>query len=82
MQASSNTVNAVSTAVQLLPALKSLQNHEKLFVIQFLVAELSRTDQGFVISDEVYPVWSPYESYEAAEVMLQALHNREARILD
>lgn len=71
------STNTVSGATQLLPMLRLLQNHEKLFVIQFLVAEMSRQQQGFVLPEGIYPVWSPYDSYEAAEVMLQAIKNRE-----
>jgi hypothetical protein len=72
-------INALSDATQLLPLLRSLQQHEKLFVIQFLVAEMSRQQQGFVLPEGVYPVWSPYDSYEAADLMLQAIQNRQAQ---
>jgi hypothetical protein len=73
------STNTVSGATQLLPMLRRLEQHEKLFVIQFLVAEMSRQQQGFVLPEGVYPVWSPYDSYEAAEIMLQAIKNRQAQ---
>jgi len=40
----------------LLPMLRRLQQHEQLFIIQFLVAEISRQQQGFVMPEGVYPV--------------------------
>jgi hypothetical protein len=73
MQTSINLGSAISGATDLLPFLRPLQNHEKLFLIQFLVADLSRQQQSFILPDEVYPIWSPHDSYDAAEIMLQAL---------
>lgn len=73
MQASSNSIKAVSTAVQLLPTLKSLQNHEKLFVIQFLVAELSKEEHALITPGRSYPIWSPIGASSAAETLLQIL---------
>lgn len=78
MQPAASTTASISNATLLLPALKALQHHEKLFVIQFLAAELSRQQHEFLLSDVVYPVWSPYDSYEAAEVLLQALKNNQS----
>jgi len=71
------STHAVPNTIELLPMLRRLQQHEQLFIIQFLVAEISRQQQGFVMPEGVYPVWSPYDSCEAAEVMLQAIKNRK-----
>lgn len=69
--------NTLPDATQLLPILRLLPNNEKLFVIQFLVAEMTRQEQGFLMPEDVYPVWSPYDSHEAAAIMLQAIEDRK-----
>jgi hypothetical protein len=59
-------------AMQLLPALKTLQDHEKLYIIQYLAADLSQPKHETILPESQYPVWSPFDSYEAAEAMLKA----------
>ncbi|MCW5923931.1 MAG: hypothetical protein KIS77_16435 [Saprospiraceae bacterium] len=79
MSSAANSTVSISNATQLLPALRALEPHEKLYIIQFLAAELSRQQHEFSLPEEVYPVWSPYDSYEAAAEMLQAIKNRQSK---
>lgn len=79
MSSAANSTASISNATQLLPALRALEQHEKLYIIQFLAAELSRQQREFSLPEGVYPVWSPYDSYEAAEDMLQAIKNRQSK---
>lgn len=79
MSSAANTTASISNATQLLPALRALEQHEKLYIIQFLAAELSRQQREFSLPEGVYPVWSPYDSYEAAEVLLQAIKDKQSK---
>jgi hypothetical protein len=78
MQTALISNKSISGATDLLPSLIRLEQHEKLFLIQFLAAELSRHNQSFSISEQVYPIWSPVDSFGAAETMLQALRANRA----
>ncbi|MBI3764475.1 MAG: hypothetical protein HY260_21760 [Chloroflexi bacterium] len=59
---------------EILPALHELPRVDKLRVIQFLVIELAK-DEGVNLLEpnKAYPVWSPYNAFEAASVLLNAL---------
>jgi hypothetical protein len=63
-------------ATKLLPILKELNRAEKLYVMQVLVSELAQEEDQLIQPDLAFPIWSPFESYEAADVMLHML--REA----
>lgn len=58
---------------ELLPTLKDLSRTDKLRVMQFLVSELAKEEEALLHANEDYPVWSPYNSYEAANVLLEIL---------
>lgn len=58
---------------ELLPKLHKLNRAEKLQVMQFLVSELAREEDDLPKPDMTYPVWSPYDAFEAADTMLKAL---------
>jgi hypothetical protein len=59
---------------ELLPKLQALPRAEKLQLMQFLIIELAR-EEGIPLVEEgtAYPIWSPYEAYDAAAVMLKTL---------
>ncbi|HRI62488.1 MAG TPA: hypothetical protein PK228_22260 [Saprospiraceae bacterium] len=79
MSTAANSTASISNATQLLPALRALEQHEKLYIIQFLAAELSRQQREFSLPEGVYPVWSPYDSYGAAEVLLKMLEEERLK---
>ncbi len=58
---------------ELLPTLRELDRSDKLRAMQFLVSELAKEDDLLLGSKESYPIWSPYGSYDAASVLLEAL---------
>jgi hypothetical protein len=66
--------------VQLFPALRELKRVEKLYVIQFLVSALAQEETALIQPGVAYPVWSPYDAFDAAAVMLKAL--AEAKVSD
>jgi hypothetical protein len=59
---------------EMIPAVRALPRADKLRLIQLLVVELAR-EEGIppVKGDASYPIWSPYEAFDAAALMLQAL---------
>lgn len=58
---------------ELLPTLRELDRSDKLRVMQFLVSELAREENTLLKEGESYPVWSPYNSFEAASALLDIL---------
>ena len=48
------------------------------FVMQFLVQELAREEGALLAADTEYPIWSPYDSFEAADALLHALPKPQA----
>ena len=56
---------------ELLPQLRELSRADKLYVMQFLVSELVQEETDLLKPYLDYPVWSPYNAFEAANTMLQ-----------
>lgn len=65
---------------ELLPIVQSLPHADKIRLIQFLATELARDERVTVIeANKPYPVWSPYQAYDAAAVLMQALQTDEVK---
>lgn len=58
---------------KLFPLLRQLNRPEKLYVIQFLVSELAQEESEILQPGVAYPIWSPYDAFDAAAIMLDAL---------
>lgn len=76
MSTAANNSASIANAAQLLPALRALQHHEKLYIIQFLAADLNK-ENLLVVPDGNYPVWSPIGAYAAADKLLELLENEK-----
>ncbi|BBC26046.1 hypothetical protein [Pseudanabaena sp. ABRG5-3] len=66
------------SVTELLPNLQKLSRADKFLVMQFLVADLSKEEGIENLSESfqnnaVYPVWSPYDSHQAAHQLMQLL---------
>jgi len=59
--------------LDLMPRLQELRRFEKLYIIQFLVSELAQEEAQLIQPELSYSIWSPYEAFDAATVMLNAL---------
>ena len=58
----------------LVPLLQSLPRAEKLQAIHLLILDLAREEGVPLIQpDAAYPIWSPYQAHDAAEVLLKTL---------
>lgn len=63
------------TTVDLLPTLRNLSRAEKLKVMQFLIAELSKEEEPTLQADATYSLWSPLNCHEAAHKLGQLLES-------
>jgi hypothetical protein len=59
---------------ELFPVLHELPRADKLRAIQFLVAELAK-EEGVTLLEPgaAYPIWTPYQAFEAADNLLRTL---------
>jgi len=46
--------------------------------VQFLIAELAQEEGVPFTHGATYPIWSPYDSYEAAATLMQVLREEGA----
>ena len=59
---------------ELINELHQLSPADKLRVVQLLVNELALTDTEFVFPNQLYEIWSPYDSAGAALKLQQMLY--------
>lgn len=64
------------TMTELLPTLSELNRTDKIKVMHYLVVELEKEEN--ILPPGVYPIWSPYDSYEAADALMKALQAEQA----
>ena len=63
----------ILTVTDILPLVRQLNRAEKLHLMQVLVSELAQEETDLIQPGLEYPVWSPYDAYEAADIMLRIL---------
>jgi|JFJP01.1.fsa_nt_gi hypothetical protein len=66
------------SVTDLLPNLQKLSRADKFLVMQFLLVDLSKEEGVENLLEPfqngaVYPVWSPYDSHQAAHQLMQLL---------
>ncbi|MCL0050411.1 hypothetical protein M1O57_02895 [Dehalococcoidia bacterium] len=63
---------------ELLPKVQVLPRADKLRLMQFLVFELAR-EEGIALlqPDQDYPIWTPYDAFDAAKTLLNALEEEQ-----
>jgi hypothetical protein len=63
---------------ELLPKIQALPRADKLRLMQFLVSELAR-EEGITLlqPNEDYPIWTPYDAFDAATTLLDALKEEQ-----
>jgi hypothetical protein len=64
---------------ELLPAIHALPRADKLRLMQVLVAEIA-SEEGAVLPPPtmIHTIWTPYDSYDAAAVLLNVLNEDQA----
>jgi hypothetical protein len=63
---------------ELLSKVQALPRADKLRLMQFLVFEFAR-EEGITLlqPDEDYPIWTPYDAFDAADTLLNALKEEQ-----
>lgn len=63
---------------ELISQIQVLPKIEKLLLMQFLVTELVKEeDANFFVANQEYPVWSPHNCPEAANVLMNLLATKQ-----
>lgn len=60
-------------SAELLKNLRCLDRADKLYVMQVLLSDLVQEEAELLKPGMAYPVYSPYEAFEAADTMLEVL---------
>lgn len=66
-------------SLELVSTLKGLSRSDKFHIMQILISELARQETDLIKPDQSYPVWSPYDATEAADIMLKVLQATKAQ---
>ncbi len=53
-------------SAELLSTLQKLNRADKLYIVQVLVSKLTQQEAELIKPEQSYPVWSPYDAFEAA----------------
>lgn len=63
---------------ELMSQIQELPKLDKLKLMQFLATELVKEeDSNFFVAGQEYPVWSPYNCSEAANVLMDLLATKQ-----
>ena len=65
---------------EVLPGLKTLNRSEKLRVVKILIDEITQEEESFFESGAEYEIWSPFDSYDAAEKLRQMLEENKPNV--
>ncbi|MDB9309470.1 hypothetical protein PN471_12695 [Aphanizomenon sp. CS-733/32] len=60
-------------STELLSSLHTLNRADKLYIMQVLISELAQEETNLIKPDQSYPIWSPYDAFDAANTMLEVL---------
>jgi hypothetical protein len=67
-------------STEMLNSLHTLSRADKLYVMQVLISELAQEETNLIKPDQSYPVWSPYDAFDAANSMLEVLESEKVPI--
>jgi hypothetical protein len=60
---------------ELIPLVDNLSQSEKLSLFKLLVTQIPDAELQIIFSASEYPVWSPYDSTEAANMLMQMIQD-------
>ncbi len=64
---------------ELIPLVDSLSQSDKLSLFKLLAVQIPKAELQAIFSASEYPVWSPYDATEAANILMQMIQDdREA----
>ena len=67
-------------STEILNSLHTLSRADKLYIMQVLISELAQEETNLIKPDQSYPVWSPYDAFDAANTMLEVLESEKVPI--
>ncbi|AFZ00242.1 hypothetical protein [Calothrix sp. PCC 6303] len=63
----------------LIPLVNNLNQSDKLSLFKLLAAQIPHAELQVIFSASEYPIWSPYDATEAANILMQMIQDdREA----
>ncbi len=62
---------------ELLTTLHKLSRTDKLRLVQILVNDLASEETAPIQPDQEYAIWSPYDAYDAAQVLMEELEKHK-----
>ena len=60
---------------ELIPLVNNLSQSDKLSLFKLLAAQVPDAQLQVIFSESEYPVWSPYDATEAANIMMQMIRD-------
>jgi hypothetical protein len=60
---------------ELIPSIDSLSQSDKLSLFKLLAVQIPDAELQVIFSASEYPVWSPYEATEAANILMQMIQD-------
>lgn len=60
---------------ELIPLVNNLSQTDKLSLFKLLAAQIPDAELQVLFSDSEYPVWSPYDATEAANILMQMIQD-------
>jgi len=60
---------------ELIPLVNNLSQSDKLSLFKFLAAQIPDAELQVIFSASEYPVWSPYNAMEAANILMQMIQD-------
>lgn len=64
---------------ELMATLQELDRTDKFYIVQTLISELAQQEEQLLKPGQSYPVWSPYDAFDAADKMLKMLDAAETK---
>lgn len=66
-------------SAELMANLQGLDRTDKFYIVQTLISELAQQEEQLLRPGQSYPVWSPYDAFDAADKMLKMLEASETQ---
>lgn len=60
---------------ELIPLVNNLSQSDKLSLFKLLVVQIPDAELQVIFSASEYPVWSPYDATEAANILMQMIRD-------
>lgn len=66
---------AIMSLAELIPLVNSLSQSDKLSLFKLLATQIPDAELQVIFSASEYPIWSPYDATEAANILMQMIQD-------